>query len=67
LLNLYLTRGPQAVEVVANPLPEDARLVDIRLDRDYGVIELLISSASYAEVAEGDLPPVMPDPVFRSL
>lgn len=62
-----LTGERHVYRIVANALPPDAHLVDIRLDLWRGVVELLIASDSFPEVEAGNLPPVMPDPVFRSL
>ena len=65
-LVLDLCKGgpPRLVEIVEHPLPADARF--IRAGHDgYGMLQLMIESASFEDVPAGHVPPPQPPVVFR--
>lgn len=65
LLLGYVQRGVDQCYVVKNPLPDDAAIVDARVDWN-GLVCFKITSATYPEVAEGMTPPYLEDvPTFE--
>lgn len=67
LLDLFRAGERPAYEVKQHALPTDVELVHVRFDPAYERVELLISSATFPEVEEGVLPPLLPAPVYRRL
>jgi hypothetical protein len=56
--------GMQGVEVIANPLPDDAQVLAL-WDAGGGVLSLVIHSETYEPVSQEGGAPEVPDPVFR--
>ena len=58
-------------EVVKNPLPRDAKIIDVRFDRwesnGTGAIELLLEHPAIPAIAEGQPIPVIAPPVFQNI
>lgn len=55
---------PRVVQVVANPLPDDAEIVRVGYDAISGSAYFIIQSASYEDVPEGDAIPAADVPLF---
>lgn len=55
-------RWPRRFVVKKNPLPDDAKVVEVRLREPFlpHTLRLVISSESFAEVPEGATPPELP-------
>lgn len=60
-----MTRGASAVDVVANPLPEDATLIGMAVDPDQRGVWVIVHSKTFDDVPHGALIPVHPDPLFE--
>ena len=65
LLVQIMKDGTGMVEVVANPLPADARIVDARLSFGGVTLELVVESETYPEVQRGSHLTPLPAPTFR--
>lgn len=64
----FAKRGePRAVEVVDHALPDDARYVAQFFDLDRACVCLLLESASFAPVLEGEPIPLRTPTTFRRL
>lgn len=56
--------GKPVVQLVDNPLPDDARV--IRIGYDYtGWLQFVIESQSFPDLNDGDAMPDLPAPTFR--
>lgn len=53
-------------EVIADGLPNDASIIDARIDWDRRGIVLIIQSDSFDELHEGELVPLLAPPVMCS-
>ena len=58
--------GSPAVEILANPLPDDATFVHATYDHERDCLWLFVESASFDEIADGHIVPVHPDPCLGS-
>lgn len=66
-LLIDIFRGTSETECVANPLPDDARIVGCHWDEWRERVELLVVSEMYPELPEGGEPPIMEHPVYRQV
>ncbi len=57
--------GSEAVDVIENALPEDAKLLTATYDQETATVQILLESASFSAVRRGDVVPIVPTPVFR--
>lgn len=63
-------RGFHHVQVVANDLPQDTKYIRSFVDGDtsgWGRIGIVIESESFDELKEGDVIPVLLEPVFEKI
>jgi hypothetical protein len=65
LLAQVMKDGTGLIEVTANPLPSDARIVDAKWSFDKQCIELIVESESFPELSEGDHVTPLPLPRFK--
>jgi hypothetical protein len=65
LLAQFMKDGTGLIQVIANPLPDDARIVDARWSFSKQCIELIVESKSFPELHEGDHVPPLPLIRFR--
>ena len=49
-----------------NPLPDDARLIDVRYDHDKRTMVMVLESEAWPEIDEGSLMSPAPTPIFES-
>ena len=63
----FCKHGIDALKVTANALPEDAKCVRMFTDDTIagGRLGMVLESASFKELKEGDPIPILPDPVFE--
>ncbi len=66
---MSLFHGEQHYRVVSDPLPPNAKIIDIRLESwtSTGSIEILIEHPSIPPIAPGDSIPYVKPPVFETL
>lgn len=64
LLHLCTMTEPTTVRVSANPLPEDVRLVGARYDVQRDLWLVVVESATFDEVGDGNTYPELPPPQF---
>lgn len=68
---MSLFSGRHHFEVVQNPLPPDAKILDVRLDKwnggQDGAIEILLEHPAIPELIEGQPIPHVKPPAFRSI
>ncbi len=65
----FFRHGSDEVKIVKNALPEDATYVRSFVDdiTGHGRIGLVIESYLFDEIKEGDLIPILPDPLFEKV
>lgn len=71
-LFLKFFSGRVAYDVTENPIPADAKIIDIRMDKwnkrnEGGIIEVLVSHHSIAPVADGKELPMFKAPKFTRI
>lgn len=55
------------LDVIEHALPEDATIYDLRVDmKVWGMIYVVVESATFEAVADGEPIPMHPTPVFRA-
>lgn len=67
---LHLFSGKVAYQITDNPIPPDAKIIDIRFDKwkdQNGVIEILIEHPTIPELVEGQPIPYVKPPAAQSL
>ncbi|MDX2165705.1 MAG: hypothetical protein SF182_01520 [Deltaproteobacteria bacterium] len=70
LFMAFLRGEASPAAVTAHPLPSDAEVVNVAIDREYpqrraATVRLLIRSAVYSPVNPGDVVPSIEGPMFR--
>ena len=68
---MSLWSGRHAFEVIKNPLPRDAKILDVRFDHwennQTGAIEVLLEHPAIPPIVEGQPIPVIAPPIFQNL
>ncbi len=66
ILNLARTPNPVTVRCIGPYIPDDAKI--LRMGHDtFGQINIILESASYPDVQEGDPIPLCPTPRFEKV
>jgi len=61
------SRDVRWMQIVDNPLPADARVLNVHNDFGTQEVSIVLESETFAPVNPGELVPILPDVIFRAL